>query len=277
MNFSESPALLIPFSDTEVELSGGWRYGSGDYHHALDYRRDDRDTFAIRAAADGVVIFQGWDQWSGNTAIVSHSANGVPDAFRTIYMHLRDGASDDCDRAWTESVPTLGDGDLVDFLNHLYATGCPELPSMRDLDESHWGTDDEVMPNLVGQAVTAGQFLAWAGNTGPGGKRGLGGPNTHLHLFVVRRDPTDNQFYFVDPYGIYGKPECYPGNLTDPITGSCARYPNLWKDAVPSYPPTGGCSAIAGASGLGRIGFCALALVIIGRLSPARRVFRRRQ
>ncbi len=73
-------------------------------------------------------------------------------------------------------------------------------------------------------------MVAWAGSTGPGGKRGSGGPNNHLHLFTARRDPTDNEYYFIDPYGIYASPPCYPSAAGGNSGGPCARYPNIWGD-----------------------------------------------
>ena len=89
---------------------------------------------------------------------------------------------------------------------------------------------------LLGQTVQRGQLLAWAGNTGPGGKRGAGGPNTHLHIFFCRRDPTNDEWYFFDPYGVYSLPGCYAANVTDATTGPCVRYPIAWKFGKPQYP-----------------------------------------
>ncbi|MBZ5521778.1 MAG: hypothetical protein LAP21_06015 [Acidobacteriia bacterium] len=61
----------------------------------------------------------------------------------------------------------------------------------------------------MSQHVTAGQVLGWAGDTGPGGNgNGNATANTHLHIFFTRRDPSNNQFYFIDPYGIYAMPNC---------------------------------------------------------------------
>jgi hypothetical protein len=46
--------------------------------------------------------------------------------------------------------------------------------------------------------------VADAGDTGPGGKRGAGtgATNIHLHVFFARKDPSDDKWYFFDPYGI---------------------------------------------------------------------------
>ena len=45
---------------------------------------------------------------------------------------------------------------------------------------------------------------------------------------ITRRDPSDNRYYFVDPYGIYAMPPCYPAQMGSTATGTCGRYPNLW-------------------------------------------------
>ncbi len=237
VTFNAAP-FTLPFSDTAVERRGIWLYSPGSWHHAGDYSRDDVKTFQVKAAAPGKVIHVGWDNWSGNTVIVSHDVGGVKDAFRTIYMHLRNGKANDCSNAWSKTVPTLkaGSQERTDYIQHLNDTGCKQDPAQRNLDESHWGKSSETIPNQLGQQVTAGQFLAWAGNTGPGGKRGAGGPNTHLHIFWARRDTTNNEWYFFDPYGIYGTPDCYPSDITGKIGGSCARYPNAWKGGKPQYP-----------------------------------------
>jgi murein DD-endopeptidase MepM/ murein hydrolase activator NlpD len=227
VHFPTTPFLTLPYADSAVSRLGTWRYGDGGWHHAIDYGRSDWKTFDVAAAASGKVVHVGWDNWSGNTVIVSHTVNGVPDAFRTIYMHLRDGASHDCDRAWSATVPTLSGQNLTDYLTHLNATGCVESPARRNLDEDHWGKESDTIPVVENQIVARGQKLATAGNTGPGGKRGAGGPNTHLHLFTARRDPTNGEFYFIDPYGIYAKPPCYPATAGGQ-GGTCARYPNIW-------------------------------------------------
>jgi len=234
--------LTLPFSDTAVKRRGIWRYGDGGWHFAGDYSRDDVGTFRVLASAPGKVIHIGWDNWSGNTIVVSHDVGGVKDAYRTIYMHLRNGPSADGNAAWSQTVPwMMGNADLADemadYIAHLNATGCPQDAAARNPDPVHWGTESQrIDTTLLGQNVVRGQALAWAGNTGPGGKRGLGGANTHLHIFWCRRDPTDNRWYFFDPYGIYALPDCYPPNVTDPIDTPCARYPIAWKDGRPQYP-----------------------------------------
>ena len=229
--------LTLPFSDVQVARGGIWRYNSGDYHYAGDYSKNNGDdTFEVKAAAAGTVVFIGWDNWSGNTIILSHDEGGVTDAYRTIYMHLRNGASNDCNAAWNNSIPGLSGQNLTDFTTHLNDTGCTQDPALRSLDADHWGTETETINVTLNQVVQRGDVLAWSGNTGPGGKRGSGGPNTHLHIFWARRDLTDNQWYFFDPYGIYALPDCYPTGITDPLNSPCARYPIAWKDGIPQYP-----------------------------------------
>ncbi|MEI6947588.1 M23 family metallopeptidase [Paraflavisolibacter sp. H34] len=228
--------LTLPFQSGQSMSKNGWRYSNGGWHHALDYSRTDGSTFKVVAAAAGRVIHIGWDNWSGNTIVISHDVGGVTDAYRTIYMHLRDGASNDCSNSWSLTVPTISGTDLTDFKTHLTETGCSQDGASRNLKSDHWGTNSETIDkSLLGKTVSAGQVIAWAGNTGPGGKRGSGGPNTHLHIFYARRDPTDNRWYFFDPYGIYDMPNCYPSGVTDAINTPCARYPNAWRNGVPQY------------------------------------------
>jgi murein DD-endopeptidase MepM/ murein hydrolase activator NlpD len=231
--------FTLPFSDTAVKRRGVWLYGAGSWHHAADFSRDDQQTFAARAAAPGTVIFVGWDPWSGNTVIVSHDAGGSADAYRTIYMHLRDGASHDCEAAWSQTLahPPAAEKELAPYRVHLLASGCAQGPASRRPDPGHWGTEAQTIDHgLVGKQVAAGQFLAWAGDTGPGGKRGPGAPNTHLHVFFAHRDPADQHWYLFDPYGIYGQPACYPQHLTDSIAGPCVRYPVAWAGGRPRFP-----------------------------------------
>ena len=71
---------------------------------------------------------------------------------------------------------------------------------------SHWGQNSDTIRVTVGQQVDRGEFLAWAGQTGPGGNRNQNIVNTRLHIFFAHRDPTDKNWYFFDPYGIYSTP-----------------------------------------------------------------------
>lgn len=243
VDFTEPAILTLPFDgSTTVNFTGGWLYDNGKWHHALDFSHGDGSTFDVRAAADGRVIFMGWDDWSGNTVIISHDAGGVPDAFRTISMHLRNGPNADTTNSWTRTMPTLGATEMAQFTTFLDGTGAPQN-GVRDPDATFWGTEDDRLDfTLLGQRITRGRVIGKAGLTGPGGSGAMkagwkqtDGPNTHLHFFVARRDPTDGDWYFLDPYGIYAKRDCYPPYGTD-IGAFCARYPSLWLGNKASFP-----------------------------------------
>jgi hypothetical protein len=136
---------------------------------------------------------------------------------------------------------------LTQFKTYLDNTGCKSDGS-GTLQEKYWGKEShKIDADLLGQNVSRGDVLGWAGNNAGGGCgcindqkpaswKWAGGTNTHLHIFFARRDPSDNNWYFVDPYGIYGPPECYPKNLTDTINTACARYSISWKGGKPQYP-----------------------------------------
>jgi peptidase M23-like protein len=230
--------LLLPFVETDVALGQGWLYSQGNWHHALDFSRPAMATFPVRAAADGTVIHIGWDNWSGNTVIVSHTVGGVADAYRTIYMHLRNGADQDCENSWARSVMMTASGaERDDYKAHLNTTGCPEERMLRNPVQHYWGTNsDKIDDQLLSRTVQAGDMLGWAGETGPGGHRTVGLGNTHLHIFFARRDTADGQWYFFDPYGIYGVRDCYPRGITDAPDSTCATFPVAWRDGRPQYP-----------------------------------------
>ena len=231
LQFNTSPNLYLPFSDPAVSQGSGWRYSSLGYHHALDYSRGD-PTFVVRAMKAGTVKFVGWDNWSGNTIILSHDG----DTWRTVYMHLRNGKTADCAKAWAKTVPalTVGSDSYNEYLAYLGNSGCNKDSQVPD--ETYWGTNAQAIPVVQGQVVAKGQFIAYAGNTGPGGKRGDSlSVNTHLHLFTLRKDTTDGRWYFIDPYGIYAQTQCYPPGITDAIATPCSRYPIAWKDKKPQY------------------------------------------
>jgi len=245
LTFNAQP-FKLPFKDPKVVHFGTWIYQSpplGNYHHAIDYlRSSDWQTFEVVAAAAGKVVFAGWDNWSGNTIIVSHDVNGVADSFRTIYMHLRNGPTSDINAAWNNSVPTLSGAAQTNYKNYLNNTGAAQNPAQRNPDANFWGTNAHAIdPNLVGKTVAAGDHLAWAGCTGPGGcgctKAMPGHPNTHLHIFFARKDAADGNWYFIDPYGVYSYPAAgYPPGVTDAATGSCVRYSVAWSGGHPQYP-----------------------------------------
>lgn len=236
---AKDPIFTLPFDNPAAEMwNNGWLYALGSWHHAIDYSRLNGATFQIVAAAPGKVIYFGWDDWSGNTMIMSHNVGLKTDVYRTIYMHLRNGPLTDCNSAWTLTVPNLSPSQKTIYKNYLTSTGCTEtLP--RNPAAAQWGTNAHVAANIVGQTITAGTFLGWAGDTGPGGCGCMGGgmgPNTHLHIFFAHRDPVDNRWYLFDPYGIYSTKSCgYPALVNGAINSDCARYPNCWKNGIPSY------------------------------------------
>ncbi len=239
--------FTLPFKDA-ANLMGhnGWRYSNGTWHHAIDYYHNDFTTFQVCAAAAGKVIYIGWDNWSGNTMIISHNVGTKKDVYRTIYMHLQNGPAHDCDAAWSLTVPTLHDDSehgiytKTNYKYYLNHTGCPADKTQRNPYAANWGMESQkINMNLLNTTVSAGQVIGWSGSTGPGGCGCTGksttNPNTHLHIFYAYRDSTDNHWYFFDPYGIYSEPYCYPVGVNDAINGQCSRYPVAWKNGKPDY------------------------------------------
>jgi len=236
----------LPFKDAASSMGhNGWRYSDGTWHHAIDYSRNDTKTFEVVAAAPGKVIYIGWDNWSGNTMVISHDVGNKKDVYRTIYMHLQNGPSHDCGDAWSLTMPTLkdnpqkGDYTKTNYQHYLNSTGCPEDASQRSPDVAHWGKNSQKIDmTLLNKTVTAGQVIGWSGSTGPGGCGSIKGNvrvNTHLHIFFAYRDATDDHWYFFDPYGIYSTPSCYPTGVNEAINGQCSRYPVAWKNGKPDY------------------------------------------
>ena len=243
--------FTLPFKDAASDMHhNGWLYSPGSWHHALDYSKTGPTTFDIKAAAPGKVIYIGWDNWSGNTMVISHNVGLKTDVYRTIYMHLQNGPTNDCDKAWTQTVPTLTGATLTNYKAYLNGTGCPLDKTQRNPTVANWGlASQKINMALLNTNVTAGQHIAWAGSTGPGGcgcaDDGTTNANTHLHIFYAHRDPVDNKWYFFDPYGIYSDPTCYPTAVNGAITTTCARYPIAWKNGTPTYPTEPGPQSFA--------------------------------
>jgi hypothetical protein len=224
------PIFTPPFRDSHVHLWAGWLYEPGRWHMAADFGIDGTESFAARAAAEGRVIFTGWDGFSGNTVIVSHDAGHERDAYRTIYMHLRGGAAHDCASSWNETVSRAPQGSplLAAYKAQLSQTGCSEKPSARRLDPRFWGSDKDALDsNLLGRKVRAGEVLGQAGDTGPGGFASRENPNVHLHVFFARHDPADGAWVLLDPWGVYGPPTCYPTGFSK--GRSLQGFPAAWK------------------------------------------------
>jgi len=244
-----APIFTLPFAAPGL-THNGWLYAPGSWHHAIDYGAAGGATFDVRAAADGVVVHVGWDWWSGTTVVVSHDDPGAGaagvDRYRTVHMHLRDGAQRDCARSWAVTAPQLdvpaSRAAHDNYVAFLAATGCARDGSGVP-DPAYWGAAADRVRVAVGQRVARGQVLAAAGCTGPGGCGCTTGrparPNTHLHIFFARRDATDARWYFFDPYGIYGPTQCYPtaGNAGGGNAATqCARYPSAWLGGTPRLP-----------------------------------------
>jgi hypothetical protein len=244
----------LPFDDPKVNHNGTWLYSPGSWHHAIDFLRPDHKTFKVLASAPGHVIFSGYDAWSGNTVIISHEAGGKKDAYRTIYMHLRNGPDTDCDAGWNDAVPALKDAvtnakpkdkaaaqaALDKYTTFLANTGCTEKASSRHLDAAYWGTSSEkLIAGLLDTDVKGGAQLGWAGSSAPGscgceGDTQPTQPNVHLHLFTAYKDAA--QWYFTDPWGIYSTPDCYPAKDTDAVNLDCEWFESSFKKGRASYP-----------------------------------------
>ena len=246
VDFSGPPIFTLPFTERTVNQTAGWLYGAGAWHHALDFSMGDGSSFPVRAAADGTVLYMGWDNGAGNTIVISHHQGGTPDVFRTIYVHLRNDPNFDVTNSWVQARQQLatkeGQPALGQFEKFLTDTGAPEF-GVRDPNPRFWGTaNDRLDFTLVGKPVSRGQVIGQAGLTGTGGCGCLkpdwtkdAPTNTHLHVVFARRDPTDGEWYIIDPYGIYATQDCHPPYETD-ISNWCARYPSAWVGSKASFP-----------------------------------------
>ena len=208
---AEQP-FFLPFTDPDVKLGHGWYYNSGKLHRACDYSRsgveeDEDPTFQVTSAGSGVVVATDWDGNGGNyVAVESTAADGQKVMF--IYLHLRDGKSHDIAKAKSSTSTSEKYVKYRAFAN--------DYP-----DHISWGTEQQTIMVNVGDTVSVGTPLAWAGNTGAGGAgSGLnddGSPknwkgNVHLHVYVAVPHPTtSNTWVWVDPYGVYQEADtgCY--------------------------------------------------------------------
>jgi murein DD-endopeptidase MepM/ murein hydrolase activator NlpD len=242
-----APPYERPFSNTEIVIGvqGGWTRGpSNQGHGGIDYYKATATphvwaSFKARAVAPGRVISVATEPipgaplddtvpGDGNNVTVEHTA---PDGtrYRSIYVHLRDGAVHDCNQA--KSVAT---GNYKMFMDN---QNCDP----GQVDTSIWGPEDSSIAVTVGQMVTAGQIIGDAGQTGFGAIANtidanghMSGNLIHLHLYFATYaapearptgwqntvTPTDAEWWvLVDPYGVYGyaqqdqeghsDPDCY--------------------------------------------------------------------
>ena len=238
--------MYLPYKNSHVALAQGWIYENGGFHGAVDYERDNTQdgvdpTFGVYAVADGKVVSVLWDNLMGNTIVIEHKApNG--DRYRTVYNHLRNGFDNDRAKALAIPVP-------VPFFD---ANGKPtrvfkyyEYVHKPNPNPLYWGTNAQTIQVVVGQQVTAGQFMAYSGNTGDGGAgNGLddnGNPtntataNTHLHMMTAVPDPrptNPTDWIQVDPYGIYAKfsTGCYDGLTETPFVRLFAPFPSSFHN-----------------------------------------------
>ena len=212
--------IYLPFTNGDVKLYHGWIYDWDDAHGSLDYGKvtteGDDPTFRVRAVAPGTVVAKYWDDWHGNVLVIEHPpAPGGSFTYRSHYFHLRNGKDNDLNLAQTRTSPST---DPESSRAKYLLAANKQNPSDR-----FWGTNSQTIPVDVGDSVYAQQFVAWSGNTGPGGAGGgldtNGDPtstvhfNNHLHFMLSVKHPdwTGDEWLYVDPYGVYEQEEngCY--------------------------------------------------------------------
>jgi len=224
--------LYLPFATTtQLRLSRSWVQGT-DWHHSITYAHSQQKSFQVRAMAEGRLVYAGWDPFMGNTLVLSHDHRGRKDAFRTIYTHLRNAPQNDCDKAWTYTVPALQGPARKTYMQYLKGCGCTQDPAKRQLSEAQWGSSRHIIPPLRGRTLKTGELLGWAGSTGAAGISGSQAPK--VEIFVARRYGRDD-WVLIDPYGIYGPVSCYPTDLTAMLQMPC-RYAQAWFRNRPQFP-----------------------------------------
>ena len=240
----------LPHGST-ISVASGWYYGfsgsspgtttgnDADHGHAgIDYTRGplqpgENPSYKVHAVAAGQVIFADWTELSGNVIVIAHTA---PDgtSYRSMYMHLRNGAKHDLAKALLAPLTKLPSGkpDMTVRVTRyrVYADAQKKIADQNGgtPKELYWGTETQKLKVGVGDPVEAGQFLAWTGDTGDGGAGDAldpGNPgqfysgsqatgNNHLHLYFAVKHPDPaltSHWILVDPYGIYNQASggCY--------------------------------------------------------------------
>jgi Ca2+-binding RTX toxin-like protein len=231
----------FPFSDDqEVVITNGWAgHGAVDYVKSNIVNGDG--SFPVRAVAAGQVVTVTYDNalggsccGTGNTVVIEHTAPSG-EKYRSVYAHLRNGATNDCQQA--KAFVAAGVGVNPAYKNFVDSQTCAPA----SLAFNTWGNETTTIAVTPGQIVQQGQIIAPAGNTGQGGiQKGLNADgslgnsfaNVHLHLFFTVFAPEaappaglpgnepwaqDAQWINVDPYGAYAQVTNDPG-ATPPKT-----------------------------------------------------------
>lgn len=240
-----SMPMFLPYKDSNVYPAHGWFYQNGDFHGAIDYLKvssaygEDIDpTFGVYAIADGKVISVLWDDWLGNIVVLEHVApNGKK--FRTVYMHLRNGFTNDIAKAKAAVVPA-GSASTSN------ASKYKKFANLEDPSTQHWGTNAQKIKVTKGAFVKAGQLIAYSGNTGQGGAgnglntdgtpKNVNTANNHLHLMTVVPDPRPDyskDWVQVDPYGVYSQVSNADGTCYDLLKDT--PYARLFAAFYPSF------------------------------------------
>ncbi|WP_295129146.1 hypothetical protein [uncultured Chitinophaga sp.] len=233
--------LFLPYKSSKVGVWQGFYYswdknedGAKDGHGAIDYGKtgveaNEDPTFGVYAIAPGKVIDVYWSNGGGNIITIEHTApNGYK--YRSTYLHLRNGY--DNDRANAKNSPS---DKYKKFANN------------GTTSQLCWGTNAQKIKVKKDDWVQAGQFIAYAGNTGSGGigvildddgtftskHENTRSFNVHLHYETRVKDTRAghaNDWVLVDPYGAYNHAgvDCYDLEANSP-------YARLYAPFYPSF------------------------------------------
>ena len=223
--------IYLPYRNTKVGIWQGFYYNWEDKHGAIDYGKGgiaagEDPTFYVYAVASGKVIDVKWSNGGGNIVTIEHTApNGKK--YRSTYLHLRNGFSNDLANA--KNSPS------AKYKAFAKSAGPSALC---------WGTNSQKILVKKNDNVSAGQLIAYAGNTGSGGigiilndDGTLKNPDTrsfNVHLHFEMRVPDtrsghSGEWVLVDPYGTYAKADvdCYDLDSETPFERLFAPfYPN---------------------------------------------------